>query len=95
MKNSLLNFFLILSTFFGGSPLMAEEHTQKNQQKTETAIVAAGCFWCIQKPMDHVKGVLSISVGYIGGPQNKATYDNVSAGGTGHYEALKIIFDPA
>lgn len=95
MKNTLLKFTLILTTLFGNSPLMADTPENSMPHKTETAIVAAGCFWCIQKPMDHLKGVLSTSVGYIGGTSKNANYKNVSAGGTSHYEALKIVFDPS
>lgn len=59
----------------------------------QTAIFAMGCFWCAQSDMDKVPGVIQTIVGYTGGNANDATYEDVSAGSTGHYEAIKVIFD--
>lgn len=61
----------------------------------ETAIFAGGCFWCMQHPFDQLKGVISTTVGYTGGHTNNPTYDQVSHGNTGHYESIKIAFDPS
>jgi peptide-methionine (S)-S-oxide reductase len=63
-------------------------------QKTETAILAGGCFWCIETDYDNVTGVLDTVSGYTGGTLENPTYKTVSAGGSGHLEALKITFDP-
>ncbi|WP_293962912.1 peptide-methionine (S)-S-oxide reductase MsrA [Sneathiella sp.] len=60
----------------------------------ETAILAGGCFWCVESDYDHVPGVISTTSGYIGGELPNPTYKAVSAGGTGHIEAVKIVFDP-
>lgn len=60
----------------------------------ETAIFAGGCFWCVEADFDHVPGVLSTVSGYIGGDVPNPTYKQVSAGGTGHYEAVMITFNP-
>lgn len=65
-----------------------------NSQASEEAIFAGGCFWCMEKPFDEVPGVLSTTSGYIGGNKKNPTYEQVSAGGTGHYEAVKIVYDP-
>jgi len=62
--------------------------------KTETAIFAGGCFWCMQPPFEKLKGVVSTTVGYTGGHTKNPTYEGVSAGGTGHAESVMIVFDP-
>ncbi|ODN69014.1 peptide-methionine (S)-S-oxide reductase MsrA [Methylobrevis pamukkalensis] len=59
------------------------------------AVFAGGCFWCVESDFDHVPGVLATISGYIGGSGETATYKQVSAGGTGHYEAVEITYDPA
>lgn len=62
---------------------------------SKSAIFAGGCFWCVEADFDSVPGVLSTTSGYIGGSAKTASYKAVSAGGTGHYEAVKIVYDPA
>ncbi|QOY62520.1 peptide-methionine (S)-S-oxide reductase MsrA [Lysobacter sp. H21R4] len=62
---------------------------------TETAIFAGGCFWCMEPPYDALSGVVSTQSGYIGGSVANPTYEQVSAGRTGHAEAVKITYDPS
>ena len=62
--------------------------------RTETATFAGGCFWCMEPPFDKLKGVRSTTSGYIGGRLKNPTYDAVSRGGTGHAEAVQIVFEP-
>jgi peptide-methionine (S)-S-oxide reductase len=60
-----------------------------------TATFAGGCFWCMEKPFDELDGVLSTTSGYTGGTKVDPTYAEVSAGGTGHVEAVEVVYDPA
>ncbi|WP_270725232.1 peptide-methionine (S)-S-oxide reductase MsrA [Shimia sp. Alg240-R146] len=62
---------------------------------SETLIVAGGCFWCVESDFEGVPGVKDVVSGYTGGTTKKPTYKQVTKGGTGHYEAVKITFDPA
>lgn len=55
---------------------------------------AGGCFWCMQPPYDGLPGVVSTSAGYTGGAKANPTYAEVSAGGTGHAEAVQVVYDP-
>lgn len=59
------------------------------------ATFAGGCFWCMQPPFDKLQGVISTTAGYTGGHVPDPTYAQVSAGGTGHAEAVEILYDPA
>ncbi|WP_171175222.1 peptide-methionine (S)-S-oxide reductase MsrA [Ruegeria sp. HKCCD8929] len=60
----------------------------------ETLTVAGGCFWCVESDFEGVPGVLGAVSGYTGGKVDNPTYKQVSRGGTGHYEAVQITFDP-
>jgi len=76
-----------------------KENQPKENKKTsktkQTAIFAGGCFWCVESDYDKVPGVLSTISGYTGGHTKNPTYKEVSYKETGHYEALKVTFDPA
>ena len=60
----------------------------------ESATFAGGCFWCMEPPFDKLDGVISTTSGYTGGHQKAPTYREVSRGGTGHAEAVQVIYDP-
>jgi peptide-methionine (S)-S-oxide reductase len=63
--------------------------------RTETAVLAGGCFWGMETVFEHVKGVRDVVSGYAGGGAKDANYDAVSSEGTAHAEAVKITYDPA
>jgi peptide-methionine (S)-S-oxide reductase len=63
--------------------------------KTATAIFAGGCFWCTEADFDKVPGVVSTTSGYLNGKTKNPTYKEVSAGGSGHVEAVEVVYDPA
>lgn len=64
-------------------------------QAQETAIVAGGCFWCVEADFEKMAGVSEVYSGFTGGSLANPSYEQVTAGGTGHYEAARIIYDPA
>lgn len=76
---------LLLSLFI--TPVFAEK-------SHETAIFAGGCFWCMEPPFDKIDGVFSTISGYTSGHKKDPTYREVSSGGTGHTEALEIVYNP-
>lgn len=82
---------LLTSMFFGlgllSSPILLSQATAEDG----TAILAGGCFWCVESDFDHVKGVKETVSGYIGGKTDNPTYR--SHGKDGHLEAVKIVYD--
>ena len=62
---------------------------------SETLTVAGGCFWCVEADFENVKGVKGAVSGFAGGKTKNPTYKQVTSGGTGHYVAVQITFDPA
>lgn len=65
----------------------------KTKNTTDEAIFAGGCFWCMEQAFEDIDGVLSAVSGYIDGDKENPSYKSVSAGGTGHTEAVKVTFD--
>jgi peptide-methionine (S)-S-oxide reductase len=64
-------------------------------QNSRTAIFAAGCFWCVEQAFEETPGVAFAVSGYTGGTVPDPTYEQVTRGDTGHYEAVRVVYDPA
>lgn len=82
----------------GASAAAADSGMKTTEQGTAPlakAIFAGGCFWCMEPPFEKLPGVVSVTSGYTGGTKKNPTYREVSAGGTGHAEAVEIVYDPA
>ncbi len=87
-----------LKTFLLGALIVVGLAAQANRAHAaanETLTVAGGCFWCVEADFEAVKGVSEVVSGYTGGTTDNPTYKEVSRGGTGHYEAVRIMYDPA
>ena len=65
------------------------------EDSVDTATFAGGCFWCMVHPFDELPGVIKVTSGYTGGTKVNPTYEEVSAGGTGHAESVQILYDPS
>lgn len=68
---------------------------QASAEELKTAVLAGGCFWCVESDFDQIPGVVETVSGYTGGTTDAPTYKQVTAGGTGHREAVKITYDPS
>jgi methionine-S-sulfoxide reductase len=68
--------------------------TNNTVASTSRAIFAGGCFWCMEAPFEKLDGVSEVISGYTGGSKLDPTYQEVSAGGTGHTEAVEVLYDP-
>jgi peptide-methionine (S)-S-oxide reductase len=75
-------------------PAAGSAETGPGKAGLETATFAGGCFWCMEPPFDKLDGVISTTPGYTGGHKKNPTYKEVSRGGTGHTEAVQIVYDP-
>ena len=82
---------LILMLSQTGIPQSTKQNLEENLAK---ATFAGGCFWCMEPPYDELDGVISTTSGYTGGQKSNPTYEEVSAGGTGHAEAVEVLYDP-
>jgi peptide-methionine (S)-S-oxide reductase len=87
MKKTLFALFMITISFVS--------YSFTADQKTAKATFAGGCFWCMEEPFDHLDGVISTTSGYTDGQKKDPTYEQVSMGGTGHAEAVQIVYDPS
>ena len=58
------------------------------------AVFAGGCFWCMEGPFEAMRGVVSVESGYTGGPEKQPAYMAVAKGQTGHFEAVRVVYEP-
>ena len=80
---------------FAVLPVAAEEAAAENgADALAQATFAGGCFWCMEPPFDKLEGVVSTTSGYTGGRKSDPSYKEVVAGGTGHAEAVQVLYDP-
>lgn len=100
-KTTMIVFFLLVSILIGygvQTVFTAEPggrmQMNANAENLETATFAGGCFWCVESDFEKVGGVVEAVSGYTGGHVKNPSYKEVSAGGTGHLEAVRIRFDP-
>jgi len=94
---ALLLALLLATPMFSGAVRAADSDTKMDatEGNLASAIFAGGCFWCMEPPFDKLDGVVSTTSGYIGGKTLSPTYSQVSAGNTGHAEAVRVVYDPA
>jgi peptide-methionine (S)-S-oxide reductase len=91
---------LVVALFIGGAVIAAraadvgDDSTAALPKGEAVATFAGGCFWCVESDFDKVPGVVRTISGYTGGLLKNPTYRQVSAGGTGHREAVQIFYDP-
>ena len=89
---------VLFGLFLGAAWLAASARASLQdapQHQQATAILAGGCFWCMEEAFEKVEGVSAVVSGYVGGTQENPTYEQVSSGRTGHYEAIEVVYDPA
>jgi peptide-methionine (S)-S-oxide reductase len=85
---------LLLGLFISPVNASNQDTATSPTQNHETAIFAGGCFWCMEPPFDKLDGVLSTTSGYTAGHKKDPSYKEVSAGSTGHTEAIQVEYDP-
>ena len=85
---------ILIYTNIGFTDKPAETTMDNKNKKNETATFAGGCFWCVESSFEGVDGVLDVISGYTGGHTDHPTYNHVTSGTTGHFEAVQVRFDP-
>jgi len=105
MKSLLLNIVLLLIAALAvgcqdtnaieseTEPARGKMENKKNSENKK-ATFAGGCFWCTESDFEKVDGVIEVVSGYTGGEEEDPSYEKVSSGGTGHLEAVQILYDP-
>ena len=99
MKTLIIAIIVAAALLFGNDMVRSmdnkrDKSVNEQPQNTGTAVFAGGCFWCTESDFEKVDGVINAISGYTGGKVADPSYEQVSAGGTGHVEAVKVIYDP-
>src|SRR4029453_19348951 len=91
----MIGFLAVLALL--GAPWLtyAQQQSPASGTGSAQATFAGGCFWCMEPPFDKLAGVVSTTSGYTGGTKKNPTYEEVSAGGTGHAESVQVVYDPS
>ncbi len=95
MRNHKIGVGLVLAVLMGLAAMAAGAEQAGGAKALAKATFAGGCFWCVEEAFQDVEGVVSATSGYTGGQKTNPTYEEVSAGGTGHAESVEILYDPA
>ncbi len=93
IRNVLINLEFV-ALLIGGIIVGPQGGLAAEERHIATATFAGGCFWCMEEAYEKVEGVVSVISGYTGGQVANPTYDQVSAGGTGHTESIQVNYDP-
>lgn len=89
-----MNMFMLLTLSMMALMSFAAFAFAEESEKLKKATFAGGCFWCMEKPFDEIEGVISTTSGYTGGHTENPSYEQVSAGVTGHAESIQVVYDP-
>jgi peptide methionine sulfoxide reductase msrA/msrB len=95
LKELCIVFFICSMILLPEPQATTASKTMNQENKLEKATFAGGCFWCTESDFEKVDGVVEAISGYIGGSKADPTYEEVSAGATGHAEAVQILYDPS
>jgi peptide methionine sulfoxide reductase msrA/msrB len=101
MKTTMLALLVTMALLMTGYRALGIDAAEKKDtqmstptENTRTAVFAGGCFWCTEADFEKIDGVIEAVSGYTGGSAADPSYEQVSTGGTGHVEAVKVIYDP-
>jgi peptide-methionine (S)-S-oxide reductase len=94
LQHALRKLTLIVAAFAAAAALAQPAKQPAAPPGSATATFAGGCFWCMEPPFDKLDGVLATTSGYTGGVKKYPTYEEVSAGHTGHTEVVQVVYDP-
>ncbi|MGH7209472.1 MAG: peptide-methionine (S)-S-oxide reductase MsrA [Nitrospiraceae bacterium] len=94
-RRTILNLFLCSMLLAAAAAAAKDAGHVASDRQLGKATFAGGCFWCMEEVFERVAGVVSATSGYTGGHQRNPTYEEVSAGGTGHAESVEVVYDPA
>ncbi len=90
-----LQWLLVFALLVTGAVIANSAGHAADSRPLAKATFAGGCFWCMEEVFEGVEGVVSVTSGYTGGQKANPSYEQVSAGGTGHAESVEVVYDPA